>query len=255
MGTQHMRTRSDRLAVFVLRLAVISLMLLIYGCVHDDDKNQPTVLTQSANGLWDGIYTEEGVSGSNNVVASMYEGKIIFSDATGAIVGQGQYTVEGDQLSGKADIYAFTDAFGTPVQAMTFSGTVQQEKTFDGKWASDDETRAGTWSFVFDSRYNLDSSLAYLKGSWTDITSVLSLNFESTGNYTGQDLAGCNYSGKASVIKPEINLYDVVMTVSLCGIRDGVYSGFLSFSNQTRTAGVAIISNHSYMVIAPLLKQ
>ncbi|MGM0553534.1 MAG: hypothetical protein ACQETK_07035 [Pseudomonadota bacterium] len=246
----------------MLRMVVLALAattLLACGSSSDDDSADngdapPPGTTVSANGLWEGTFSEEGV-GTFDVTGLLYDGRIIaISEGAGAVF-DGSYSLNGDQIS--ASVVAY-EANGPAYATTEFSGTVTEQVSLSASFATSEGT-SGTISLAFDDTYNRPSSLGMLEGVWSYFEPGYDLTVASgaDGSFFGQDSEGCVVTGEFGIIDAAHNLYDVQVTATSCGFLTGSYTGFaglLEYPGGGEYLQVAV-SNPDYLLLYPFDRQ
>ena len=160
----------------------------------------------------------------------------VLTDFAGALLASanGNYQVNGDQVTGSGNLYAApgqTLVDGSPIATLTISaGTVAEDTSLALTAVSSGLSIAVTTDF--DDTYDRGADLATVADVYTmfDIFGDMS-SFAidaTTGDISGQSLAGCVLSGKVLVIDAAANTYDVnlvVADVGTCGVLVGDYNG------------------------------
>lgn len=241
-----MESTMNLLRMVVLALAATT--LLACGSSSDDDS------TVSANGLWEGTFSEEGV-GTFDVTGLLYDGRIIaVSEGAGAVF-DGSYSLNGDQIS--ASVVAY-EANGPAYATTEFSGTVTEQVSLSASFTTSEGT-SGTIALAFDDIYNRPSSLGMLEGVWSSSEPgyTLTVAIDTDGSFFGQDSEGCVVFGDFGIINPSQNLYDVQVTATSCGFLTGSYTGFaglLEYPGGGEYLQVAV-SNPDYLLLYPFDRQ
>lgn len=210
-----------------------------------------TTTNVSANGLWNGTFTESGV-GTFDISGLLYNGRIIaISESAGAIY-DGSYTVSGSSISGTVTAYQIN---GGPFATVTLSGTVTEQGSISSSFNTSYGT-SGTISLSFDSIYNRPSSLSLVAGNWnyTRGDYSLTITVQSNGTYSGQDSEGCVVSGSIGLLDTAHNLYNINTSIASCEDVTGSYTGFASLLDNDNTFVVAV-SNSNYMLLYPFARQ
>jgi hypothetical protein len=229
----------------ILHFTLFAVILGLAGCGGSDGESGSSL---SANGLWEGTFTEAGV-GTYAVGSLFYNGRIIaISEDAGAIY-DGNYTVSGSTISGTVKAYQIN---GGQLATATLSGTVSEQNsislTFSTSYGS-----TGSMSLSFNSIYNRNSSLSSVEGSWNYTSSSYSLaaTVQNDGSFFGQDSDGCVLSGDIGLLDTEHNLYSTTLSVAACGALNGNYTGFSGLLDDVTandTLQVAV-SNSNYIIV------
>ena len=212
----------------------------------DEDESSASV---SANGLWEGSFTEVGV-GTFNVGGLLYNGRIIAISESAGVIYDGSYTVSGNNLSGNVIMYYINgSAFGTA----TLSGTVTEQSSISASYSASTGS-TGTISLSFDSNYNRDSSLSLIAGFWDSISgTALTIVIQDDGTFFGQDSDGCVFDGEVSILDTKYNLYDVDLLAASCGVFNGSYTGFATLLSTIVLE--VVISNDNYIIFKQFVRQ
>lgn len=240
----------------ILRLTLICSILLLAACGGGGGGGGSNVTTAnaSANGYWEGTFTETGL-GTFDVSGLLYNGRIIaISESAGAIY-DGSYTVSGGNISGDVTAYQIN---GGPFATATISGTVTEQGSisvsFNTSYGS-----SGTMALSFDSIYNRTSSLSKVTGIWnyTSGTYSLTITVQNDGAFTGQDTDGCVVSGAIGILDTAHNLYSMNTSIASCGVLNGSYTGFSALLDSITaddTLQVAV-SNSNFILLQPFARQ
>ena len=230
------------------------LLLGLVACGGGNGGDGGTTVNASANGLWEGTFTESGV-GTFDVSGLLYNGRIIaISESAGAIY-DGSYTVSGNNISGNVTAYQVN---GVPFATATISGTVTEQGSisvsFNTSYGS-----SGTMSLFFNSIYNRTSSLSLVAGNWSYTNGAYSLTVavQNDGSYWGQDSDGCVISGTIGLLDTSYNLYSMNTTIASCGVLNGSYTGFSGLLDNITTNDTlqVAVSNSNYILLYPFTRQ
>ena len=232
-----------------LRLIVLALVFAMLGACgggggsstptqtpENDPPAQPPPPSPPPNempgGIWFGTTTIDGTAGSPDFVGlSTDDGRFRFLsfDTAGQFVGTS--TISGSSVTGSGTGYAaigFTWIDGSVFTNISIAGTISERIGFTGIWEAD-TGESGTFSFLYDSLHQRDSSLSLIADVWTALDEfgnlIGTVTIDTAGRIDGQDVAGCLYSGSVSIIDSDFNVYDVSLTITNCGAANGDYSG------------------------------
>jgi uncharacterized Zn-binding protein involved in type VI secretion len=190
--------------------------------------NSPAPTQQSAGGLWFAVTT-----GSNNATSLMIAetGELRVTSAptgsSGPGFGHGAVTVTGNRVDGSYKTRVFgppTAPAGTTIDC-TLSGTVSTRSSMQLTTTCLDA--AGTssttaLSFMYDARYDADSSLAEIAGNYTltvnSTTNTLNINGDGTLFGMYHNGPRCTMNGTVSIIDSNFNLYRFELQFSNCGL-------------------------------------
>jgi hypothetical protein len=132
----------------------------------------------------------------------------------------------------------FTLADGSTSASCTATGTIQERQSLSVSTSCTTSlggTFTNTGSLAYDDLYERDSSLAVIAGNWDDFGVVLTVS--GNGEIFEQDpFTGCVVNGQVSIIDPQYNAYEVVITYSNC-------TGNFAIINGSTFSGLAILDN------------
>lgn len=208
----------------------------------------------SANGIWEGTFTEKGV-GQFAVSGLLYDGRIIAISQSAEAVYNGTYTIKGNTISGTITGYEIN---GGPFTTTTISGTVTEEESISLSFDTSYGTK-GTISLSFNDIYNRGSSLSKVDGMWSYVDGGydLTITVHDDGTLWGQDSEGCVVSGAIELLDTAHNLYKVTASLDSCGNLNGSYTGFAAlFDNRTKNDTLkVVVSNNKYILYYPFTRQ
>lgn len=198
----------------------------------------PSTPAVSAGGVW--VAFTGGSSALQLMIAENGEMRVTAPPVGtgGPAFGQGAVVVTGNRVAGSYKTRALQSLPASPAGAevdCTLDGTVSTRTALAATIVctdTDGNTTTNTWSFLYDSRYETDSSLASIAGSYTLAvnTDGNSLTIFSDGTLAGiyQNGPRCTIGGRVSIIDPDFVLYGFEMTFSGC-------SAFEYFEGATLT--------------------
>jgi hypothetical protein len=189
----------------------------------------PVALQPSAGGMWFAITV--GSSAMSLMVAETGELRIIMppSGSIGPAFGYGAVIVVGNRVSGSFETRAIGIAPSpTPVSPeldCTAEGTVSTRASMQLTIVCVDPAGTATTSaltFLYDSRYDADSSLAQIAGNYTLTmnTAANTLNINGDGTLFGMYHNGprCTLNGTVSIIHADFNLYRFDVQFANCTV-------------------------------------
>ena len=194
---------------------------------------RPPTADPIIGGIWFGYNFTDQVGDSREFVGIATEdGTFRFLELATQVQFVGTVTFDGEVALGSGVAIAAAGASWSDtstVSALDISGFVVERESMQGDWSlAAGET--GNYWLLFDSVYFKDSSLDLTAGVWTMVddtgAETGTLTIEVDGSLSGQDIAGCLYSGNLAIIDMQYDVYDVSVTISNCGDTDGVYTGF-----------------------------
>ena len=157
----------------------------------------------SVGGVWHGTSTNSLQPG----VVIQIDG-LILEDGQGRLFDENFVTYEidvssdGDEFSGTVRIYPFPGfqlPGGETVLDGTITGTIDERNAIrNGTWTASGET--GSFDMDYDApSYEIDVTLAQVAGVWTQLDVLgnpfLTMTIDAAGNFNGQDVNGCDYTG------------------------------------------------------------
>ena len=211
-----------------------------------------TTTTGSPTGVWEGTFTESGIS--NDVVGVVQCDQIrLISELTGD-ASVGTISVSGGSFSATR----MTDytIFGPPNGEFTsLTGTFTAGSVMSGTFDVTDGT-SGDFSLTYDPVTDKGSSLTMTAGTWVGTNTLLQFTVDNVGAITGTN-GTCSYGGAVSIIDAAVNIYDLSITVSTCPGLDGTYSGYAVISDTiggTNNTLNIVVHNASLLVVDSFLK-
>lgn len=242
-----------RMFVGSVVLGVFMLVGLI-ACSGGGGGGDGTTTNVSANGLWEGTFTENG-AGTFAVSGLLYNGRIIAISESAGVIYDGSYIVSGSSISGNVTAYQID---GGPFATATLTGTVTEQGlisvSFNTSYGA-----SGTMSLSFNNIYNRTSSLSLVAGIWnyTSGTFSLTITVQNDGTFWGQDSDGCVVSGNIGLLDTAHNLYNMSTLIASCGGLDGSYTGFSGLLDNVTTNDTlqVAISNSNYILLYPFTRQ
>lgn len=203
-----------------------------------------------ATGIWEGTSNTSGlILNFAGVVAENGESRFFDDNGTQYIVNN----ISGNDGSISLRFtavaqFGFMFLDGSTVTNGTMTGTVVERTSINGSY-SVATGEAGTISLTYNPLYERDSSFTKLSGSW-DESGYGIMTVDPDGSFFEQDMFGCVYDGQASIIDSAYNVYDLTMTVSLCGAdANGVYSGLGILTDYTVADDLLIVQMNSNNLI------
>lgn len=198
-------------------------------------------------GHWFGTVTNDLHAITEEYIALVDEnGRFRFASVDSTVQMSGNFAIVGDALTG--DGTAFADAgvvwldskSATPV---TIEGTISSRTEMSGTWTTT-AGELGTFEFFYDPTfYERASPLDLLAGSWIAYDELMNpeaaFTIVADGSFTGQNVLGCNTTGRFAIIDAGFNLYEVRSTIADCGLA-GDYVG-LAFLGDLLVPNDALI--------------
>jgi hypothetical protein len=190
----------------------------------------PAPSPSSAGGLW--FAPSGGMSALQLMIAEDGHMRVTGppTQTTGPAFGYGAVVVTGNRVEGSYETRTVQPSLTSPIAQdydCTLDGTVTTRSSMQATIACTDNLGMVTTndrSFLYDSRYDSDSSLATIAGTYTlSVNSgANTLMVYGDGTLSGiyQNGPRCTIGGHASVIHPDFNLYRFEMTFSACTVLD-----------------------------------
>lgn len=215
-------------------------------------------VTHAMGGFWVGVLTFDMNQTSELFVGLVAEdGRFRFLSAESLTQFIGTQQIDTSHVIGSGLGYANTGTLwldGTAVVTVSTDAMLLQRDSFNGSWSTS-SGESGSFDFFYDAEYERASALPLLQGVWIayDDLGLANATFtiDSTGQFSGQNVAGCTSSGQFSIIDDQINLYQVDSTIANCFIA-GDYTG-LATIGDINTSNDAIIMSVSNSVRAIVL--
>ena len=141
----------------------------------------------------------------------------------------GSYATDGTTftLAGTAVAVAgFQFPGGATTASFPGSGTFRERDSIT--FATTNAIASGTVSLLYDIRYERDSSLARIAGTYSGTVGpgqTLSLTVAPSGQLSGQATNGCRFDGTITANTPAYNAYAARVSISSCTGADGAYEG------------------------------
>ena len=146
-----------------------------------------------------------------------------------AMAGVGSWSTNGNNFSGSGTAVSADPGF-TFSSSLSFSGQFSQDYLLIGNYSVLGGDY-GTFEFyALPTLYRRGFALSAVTGSWNARNLVSggggTVNISATGSLSGSDSLGCGYSGQLTVPDEQFNLFRIEVTVSSCGVSNGVYEGY-----------------------------
>jgi hypothetical protein len=227
------------------RPTTILVLALLSGCgggsggapstVAPTTTNPPAAAQQSAGGLW--FAAAGGSSGATFMIAETGELRVTMgpTSTSGPAFGYGAVTVIGNRVEGSLETRAIPASPTGPPGAeldCTASGTVSTRVSMQLTIVCVDAAGTTTTTpinFMYDSRYDTDSSLADIRGNYTltvnAATNTLNINGDGTLFGLYHNGPRCTLNGTVSIIHSDFNLYRFDVLFSNCTVLAAQYEG------------------------------
>jgi hypothetical protein len=237
-------------------LISLFVLVLVVGCSSsggDSGTTTPTTpTTADGTGVWEGTFTENGV-GTFDLIGLIEGNQLRFISLDAGAIYVGTVAVSGSNFTSTATGFQIG---GTVFATTNMTGTIATKSTISGTFSTSYGT-TGSFSLTYDPVTDKGSSLALAAGTWTDLASnTATITVNSAGVVTGSDIAGCVYTGTVSITDPAVNIYDLSLGVTSCGVFDGGYAGYFVISddvspNDTLTF---VVNNSNFVVVNVLTR-
>lgn len=206
----------------------------------------PPPVPTNAGGIWDGTSTAGGQTiALTGVVTENGDGRFFDDNGTQYIVS----SMSGNDGSITMNVtavaqFGFMFEDGSTVTTGTLRGTIVERMSFNGDWSLT-TGESGTLSMTYDPLYERGSSLTKLEGMW-DESGLGTVVFDPDGSFFEEDIFACVFNGQTSIIDPDYNVYEMNLTISLCGPEvDGQYSGLGVLTDFNTTDDMLIVQMNS----------
>lgn len=189
---------------------------------------------QSAAGLWQGTYSENGtviddlrclIADSGQLACLLFD-----QDGTPSAGADGDVTIDIATVNGSGAAFAVPGNIlpdGTTVGSLTITdGTVKTQTSLT--MSIDIGGSSGSVSASYDPAYARASDLATVAGTYTQFTFIdepSSFSVDTNGVLFFQSQSGCTGNGQVSIMDSTVNIYSVSLTLANCNAMDGDYSG------------------------------
>jgi hypothetical protein len=196
---------------------------------------------QSAGGMWFAVGS--GSNATTLMIAETGELRVIVAPtgANGPGFGHGAVTVIGNHVEGSFETRVLGSAAASAELDCTVSGTVSTRASMQLTTVCVDSAGASTTtslSFMYDARYDADSSLAEIAGNYTLSVNAATntLNINGDGTLFGMYHNGprCTLNGTVSIIHSDFNLYRFELLFSSCTVLASRYEGATMTGLATR---------------------
>ncbi len=184
-------------------------------------------------GVWTGYSTNNaGWPDEQLVGASTQNGEFLLVSLPYEAHYLGTLNILGNLLYGSATSVApigTTFLNGKWVVQTEFIGILDEQNSIEGDWESTETSEAGKLSLTYWDIHQRPSTSSNFNGRWisyeeTNTSLETDLQF-SNGNFSGNDIFGCLYSGSVSPDDPTYNVYRVNVTVTNCVLEGTNYNG------------------------------
>ncbi len=268
-----MKTMRKGILAFFVMFVFVGWIGLFVGCNKHSTEPEPQPQIHAMDGFWLGSFMLKEKDSTNQIVAS---GVIAPTGETFIltlspeepfyrILAYGDLFKAQGAIQGNLSLY---DTLGNSCGVLNiFNGRIL-ETTQNGKtWYSLVAQFSGTAPplqgrgdlvmTALDSMYQLASSLSAVAGHWeyTGDNAVTYLDISNTGNFSGGNNWGCQFTGKIEIINARKNLYNIsTFTISQCGSPwDGDYRG-LAFIADAELHWLVMKRNESFGFFVPFHK-
>lgn len=261
-GKTYDKTKEGKVMLRVNKFLAIVLLFFAFNIAScggggGGEGTPPPITNESASGIWEGTFFSNVTKHTHQVIGIITE----TGEARFIVDSRGQYSgninVSGDVVTGTLRAYApigyiFPD--GSIVGNVSVTGKVKTKVSLSVTYAGVGDS--GSFTLIYNSRYERDSSLALISGTWamSDAGYILTFTVNDNGTFTGSDSDGCVYNGTVSIINADYNAYRMNLVVSSCGIFNGSYSGLATVSDYASPSDTLIfgVSNQNLSVTGAL---
>ena len=236
---------------------LLGLSFLLSGCggggggssapVGQAPPTTPPPSVTGATGVWEGTFTD---TGSYPVTGLIRDGQVRIFSAQEGVLYEGPITVNGTSFTATLDV---VDSVAGRYTSVNVTGTVVTGVSIDGTYTDNTPggVRNGTFSLTYDAITERGASLATTDANWfaTDGVDSITLAIDAAGDIAGADTDACVYNGTLAAPDPAINVYDVAVDISGCGI-NGSYTGFATVTDTVTTNDTLVfVASSATMVI------
>lgn len=234
---------------------ILLALILIQGCSSGGGDSTTTIppVAVDATGVWEGTFTENG-AGTYDLTGIIVGNQLRFISDSAGVIYAGTISVAGTNFTATTTSYAIG---GTAFSTANLTGTVSTKSTLSGTFTSTTGA-TGSFSLTYDTVTDKGSSLAVTDGNWTETSggSTSTISIDSTGALTGSDTDGCVYLGTVSIINSSVNIYNLSISASSCGVYNGTYAGYIVIGDMVSTNDILnfVVNNSNYIIINDLTR-
>lgn len=237
--------------IFILFVSLAVLLCSCGGSSSSSDGETPPseniTKSISSNGIWEGTLTELGY-GTFDATGLLYNGRIIAISESAGIIYDGNYSMNGDKLSGAVTSY---EIGGGVLATANINATITERAQIIGAFSTSYGS-SGSLSLAYDSLYERDSSLDLVAGSWASHDPGYSIFVEigNGGIFGGVDSDSGLIAGSMNILESGYNIYGVTLNLSNSGALNGNYTGFAILCDDyaVNDSMIVVVSNSSYIL-------
>jgi hypothetical protein len=228
------------------------MLFILSSCFLEDDDNFSYPL-QDPTGVWIGEYSvmSSEVKHSWDLKGVVWNGRwmlfrddyLYYSDSDALY--EGSPVVTKQSFNGEFGYY-WNEDFDS---IKFYDGIVFTKDYIYGSTESDDWILS-KFSMYYSDLTEIGASLAVLDNNWSETKSGITttLSIDSKGMIHGSNTNGCIYNGTIQVPDAGKNIYKIQVSLSICGVLDGDYSGLGFTSGNTNDAFQFSISNPEHFI-------
>ena len=218
-----------------LNVFLVSMFLSACGGGSGSSESSPSsnLNNENLSGLWNGTISEGGISGE--VRGLVYDNDpndglpgdfFAVSQEFGFIYLGKIATSNGDDISASAGRFQIGGGYA---DQWTLTGVGSERGTIQAT-ATSEFGNVAAISLSYDSDYDRSSSLSKVSGIWDNYDEfgnlIATMVLDNNGTFSGNNVAGCSFSGTFSVINSDKNLYQLQVQFSNCGDANDTYIGY-----------------------------
>lgn len=204
--------------------------------------SQESSSTKEMNGIYFGSGYENGF-GSFDVVALVDNGRM-YAASTTDVGYMGSLTPEGDnKFTSSLTLYDYDNY---SFDSASVSGSYANKTSISGGYSRKSGPTGDIELEYLEELYEYPSSLESISGIWTvtNVTNSTTVTFNAKGDITGQDSAGCVFSGSLSTPDTSVNMYRLTLKIESCGDGNGTYQGLAAvLPGETYPSMIAFAGN------------
>lgn len=236
-------------------LGFLGIFLILSGCGGGGSGSSWVSIPEDATGLWAGHLAVAG-GGVYHMGGLFIEGNLYLFTTDGLYTDlrAGTYAISGDRLEAETiDYDLFT---GLPLSTSAFSGHVETQVNLSGSYVST-SGEYGTFSLDYSPENYRGASLISMSSNWVSKFSVATVSIDTLGNFSSSNITGCAAYGTVRVPDPSTNLYRLTLTMTSCGMLDGVYTGYAFLTDDVayNDTLVYIVRNATNTVIFDMMSR
>jgi hypothetical protein len=167
-----------------------------------------------------------------------------------AMAGVGSWTTSGKNFSANGTAVSADPSFSFSSN-LSISGQFSVGYRMVGNYTVSGGDRGTFDFFAVTELYRRGISLTEIAGTYNAENLVSGgtgkVTISQSGSLSGSDSFGCRYAGQLSPPDPQFNLIKIKVTVSSCGVSDGIYNGYgaqIDYYNLDDGRGIRLVATN-----------